>query len=94
MADSDHFEITVVLSGPLENFDSSGSGWTAEKTPITIDGVKAKIYDRTETQCVGSIGRIIQGIFMQQNYMFYMTSISAKAKNDIAFFLGMVESFA
>lgn len=94
MADPDHFEITVILSGPLENFDSSGSGWTAEATPITIDGLKVKIYDRTETQCVGSIGRIIQTTFMQQNYMFYMTSIPEKAKNDIALFSGMAESFA
>ncbi|HVB26005.1 MAG TPA: hypothetical protein VNG51_28960 [Ktedonobacteraceae bacterium] len=94
MADPDHFEITVILSGPLENIDSSGSGWTAEATPITIDGMKAKIYDRTETQCAGSIGRIIQITFMQQNYMFYMTSIPAKAKNDIALFSGMAESFA
>jgi hypothetical protein len=86
------FEISVELTGSPFN-PSSDPTLIAERTPITISGMKTILYDRTSPNC-GEYDRIAVAKFGQHQFTFY-TGIYApgKAQQDISLFLGIVQSF-
>src|SRR5947209_3422802 len=90
-ADPEHFQISVLLAGsasdPAHDLD-----WKPEATPITISGTKTTLYDRTSPACE-EVNRIAVADFGQHHYTFFMASVPDKAKNDLALFLGMLQSF-
>lgn len=88
----EHFEISVTLAGPVFN-PSSDPTWKAETTPITINGTKATLYDRTSPDC-GETDRIAVANFGQHHFTFGMGVYApGKAQQNISFFLGIVHSF-
>ena len=90
-ADPEHFQISVLLAGTASD-PGHDADWKAEATPITISGTKTALYDRTSPACE-EVNRIAVADFGQHHYTFFMTSVPDKAKNDLALFLGMLQSF-
>ncbi|HZU71115.1 MAG TPA: hypothetical protein VFA09_27820 [Ktedonobacteraceae bacterium] len=88
----EEFEISIGLTTPPFN-PSSDPTWIAERTPITISGTKANLYDRTSPDC-GEYDRTTVAEFGQHQFTFY-TGIYApgKAQQDISLFLGILRSF-
>lgn len=88
----EYFEISVALVGPVSD-PSSDPTWIAEKSPVTINGVKTILYDRTSPDC-GETDRIAVANFGHHQFTFD-TGIYApgKAQQDIALFLGILQSF-
>ena len=89
--DREHFEIVIPLSGPANNY-ANNPDWRPEATKITINGTKTTLYDRTTPDC-GQINRGATANFGEHDFTFFMVSTPEKAKNDIALFLGMLQSF-
>ena len=90
-ADPEHFQISVLLAGTASD-PAHDPNWKPEATPITISGTKTALYDRTSPACE-EVNRIAVADFGQHHYTFFMTSVPDKAKNDLALFLGMLQSF-
>ena len=90
-ADPEHFQISVLLAGTASD-PAHDLNWKPEATPITISGTKTALYDRTSPACE-EVNRIAVADFGQHHYTFFMTSVPDKAKNDLALFLGMLQSF-
>ena len=90
-ADPEHFQISVLLAGTASD-PAHDPNWKPEATPITISGTKTALYDRTSPVCE-EVNRIAVADFGQHHYTFFMTSVPDKAKNDLALFLGMLQSF-
>ena len=90
-ADPEHFQISVLLAGTASD-PAHDPNWKPEATPITISGTKTALYDRTSPACE-EVNRIAVDDFGQHHYTFFMTSVPEKAKNDLALFLGMLQSF-
>lgn len=91
LADQEHFAIAIALSGPISTY-ANDPNWKAETGSISISGTKVMIYDRTTPDC-GVVNRGATADFERHHFTFFMTSISGKAKQDIALFLGMLQSF-
>ena len=91
-ADPEHFQVSVLLAGTASD-PAHDPNWRPEATPITISGTKTTLYDRTSPACE-EVNRIAVADFGQRHYTFFMTSVPCKAKNDLALFLGMLQSFA
>jgi hypothetical protein len=88
----EHFQISVTLAGPVFN-PASDPTWKAETTPITINGMKTILYDRTSPDC-GETDRIAVANFGQHHFVFDMGVYApGKAQQDISLFLGIVHSF-
>lgn len=88
----EYFDISVALVGPA--FDpSSDPTWIAEKSPVTINGVKTILYDGISPNC-GETDRIAVATFGRRQFTFD-TGIYApgKARQDISLFLGILQSF-
>ncbi len=90
-ADPEHLQISVLLAGTASD-PAHDPNWKPETTPITISGTKTALYDRTSPACE-EVNRIAVADFGQHHYTFFMTSVPDKAKNDLALFLGMLQSF-
>ena len=84
-------DISVLLAGTASD-PAHDPNWKPEATPITISGTKTALYDRTSPACE-EVNRIAVADFGQHHYTFFMTSVPDKAKNDLALFLGMLQSF-
>ena len=91
LADQEHFSITVALAGPANTY-ANDPNWSPEAGGITISGVKTILYDRTTPDCA-AVNRAATADFGQHHFTFFLTSIPAKAKADIALFLGILQSF-
>ncbi len=90
-ADPEHFQISLLLSGTPGD-PAHDPMWKPEATRITISGTKTTLYDRTSPSCE-EVNRIAVANFGHHHFTFFMTSIPAKAKNDLALFLGMLGGF-
>jgi len=90
-ADQEHFAITITLSGPTSTY-ANDPNWRADAITITISGTRTPIYDRTTPDCE-ELNRGATGNFGQHHFTFFMTSVPGRAKNDIALFLGVLQSF-
>ena len=90
-ADQEHFSITIALTGPTGTY-TNDPNWKVDAITITISGTRTPIYDRTTPDC-GEVNRGATGNFGQHHFTFFMTSVPGRAKNDIALFLGVLQSF-
>ncbi len=91
LADQEHFSITIALAGTANTY-ANDPNWSPEAGGITISGVKTILYDRTTPDCA-TVNRAATSDFGQHHFTFFLTSIPAKAKVDIALFLGVLQSF-
>ncbi len=90
--DPEHFQVSILLSGSTFDPGSDPANWRADATKISIGGTRTTLYERTSPTCE-EINRVAVADFGQHHFTFFMTTIPAKAKNDIALFLGLIESF-
>ena len=91
LADQEHFSVSVTLAGPTSTY-ANDPNWSPEAGGITISGVKTTLYDRATPDC-GEVNRGAIADFGRHHFTFFLTSIPAKAKVDIALFLGVLQSF-
>ncbi len=89
--DPEHVQIAVLLAGTPSD-PASDPNWQPEAGTITISGTKTVIYDRTSPSCE-EVDRMAVADFGHHHFTFFMTTMPGKAKNDIALFLGMLQSF-
>lgn len=95
MTDPEHFEISTTLVGTASSSPANDpTDWQIEKTKIALNGIPTAIYDHTSSDCEQVLRTTDNVAFGQHEFDIYMVSLPAKAKNDIALFLGMAESFA
>lgn len=89
--DAEHFEITIVVSG-ADAIPTEDHTMIPERTSVEIGNNKTTMYDQTSSACE-EVDRNAFTHFAQHQYNFHMKSVPAKARNDIALFLGMLQSF-
>jgi hypothetical protein len=82
--DLEHFEITIVLSGP-ETVLADDHTLIPEKTSIKIGNIKTTMYDEPSPICE-DVDRIAVYYFGQRQYIFHMKSPPAKARQDLSLF--------
>lgn len=88
----ENMNLTIQLSEQLPSLSSYPS-WRADTNKITIGKSKVTLYDRTSPDC-GEVDRLTASLtFGQYNYSFYMMSDPQHAQNDLALFVGMIQSF-
>ncbi len=91
IADQEHIAISIALFGTTSTY-ANDPNWRAEAGSITISGVRSTLYDRTTPDC-GEVNRGATADFGRHHFTFFMTSIPGKEKQDIALFLGVLQSF-
>lgn len=90
-ADPEHFQVSVLLAGTASD-PASDPNWKPEATAITVSGTRTTLYERTSPTCE-EVNQIAVTDFGQHHYTFFMTSVQEKAKNDVALFLSVLQSF-
>jgi hypothetical protein len=91
LADQEHFSVTVVLVGPGNTY-ANDPNWSPEAGGITISGVKTTLYDRRTPDC-GEVNRGATSDLGHHHFTFFLTSIPAKAKEDMTLFQSVLQSF-
>jgi len=93
MTAPESFSLRIVLSGALPDF-SHDPAWTAELHKIHFGGVPTTLFERSASAC-GELDRATDDVkFGQLSYSFYyQTTLPSRAKNDVALFLGSIQSF-
>ena len=84
--------MTLNISDPP--FDpANDSSWKAESGTITVGKTQATLYDRTSPDCQ-EVNRAVVASIAQHHYQFYLSSPFSNAKQDLALFLGTLQTFS
>lgn len=89
---AERFQVTLNISDPP--FDpAKDSSWKAESGTIAVGKTQATLYDRASPDCQ-QVNRAVVAHIAQHNYQFYLSSPFSNAKQDVALFLGMLQTFS
>ncbi len=85
------FSMTLLINASPSN-PADDQAFKAETQSVFVGNTKATIYDRTSPDCA-EIARVAITHIGQRDYTFYMTTTPKNAKQNIALFLGTLQSF-
>jgi hypothetical protein len=87
----EYFQISILLTGTPSD-PAHDPNWQPALSNLSIGGIKTTLYARPAVEC-DEKDRMAVADFGHHHYTFYMTAKPAQAQQDIALFLGLLQSF-